>query len=1074
MMKGVFRFLLILSLLLADGSYIQASESAGSHDPDLLLLAARNAVKAGDREKAAERYRRLIRKFPGVAEGHREYGWLLIEAGDYQAGLDHLQQWEAMTSKPGEAQDQLIEVLLLARQFSKAGEVVQSSLQHNPGNARVRWQRGKWHQAQRRWAPAESIFTSLLGTSVDKESRVGLYELALMRGDLKRARSTLNRLRQHFPQDRYLLKHQVLLSGRLGRIAEAYALLASMSDGDLRAVNEAELLSSTGQYFLAEERFRDLLKERPSDYALMMGLGRALVGQQREGEGVKVFTKVLKSYPEDVEVRLALAELLFHQRRWKEGEPVVAKISKGNTGILEGAYLSYRWKTKSHQSVAGFLPETFTRHVRDVNSAHRAQNYLIRFQDWKHVGPLSTPYVNDQKASLPFFANWIHSLHLTDRNQGAQEVLQTLRGRRPDDRELSLAAATLDFSLGQRTEAMHILEKLPSSVEKGRLLMQLGEWERAVENFSQIKSNDPDETPAQVKLAKSLAKLGKSEEVKEIVARLFDDCPQNGWPALVRVLLHPEGSSPVYVNRVGDAMEARGLDDPLRSLDSRVNYVSVLSQQERGEELLSVYKALIRDYPQQPMIQLGLARAMAQYRRRQESHQVIPVVRAYDRYLSMKPYDEAIWVEKARFLGWSSEYERAKQEYGAMLTTFPEEESLRLEERGKREFWRGHDRAAWGFYQKALLQDADNEEILGDLGQIHSSRVRFVDSQSYYRRLLGVNPGHRLGATSLSLAQEFHRPQVTLGIGYVKMDGFDGSVLTKYVPITGEIFAPLSSDLWVGAGYQWVNFDISGPPSSASIGRIMARYSTAPYWHVDGYLAGVTYSGTDHSNINFGAGVSYEWESGVKGRAETRRQDLWQNATTVERNISYHSYSVGTEFSLTEEVDLSAGAGYWDYSDDNWNVNGQFAGSYALLPFPHPLRITYQLDAFGFKRKRAYFSPSFFAKNTLALGWQHFLGFPRRKEHHGETPVRNRFSGSDIYAFLGWPTRPIYHHQTPLNSYALDYAVSLDDESNFYHQVTASFAYAFTRRCHVQVSGMLIRANVVDQDSVNGFLRCHL
>lgn len=177
---------------------------------------------------------------------------------------------------------------------------------------------------------------------------------------------------------------------------------------------------------------------------------------------------------------------------------------------------------------------------------------------------------------------------------------------------------------------------------------------------------------------------------------------------------------------------------------------------------------------------------------------------------------------------------------------------------------------------------------------------------------------------------------------------------------------------------------------------------------------------------------------------------------------------------MTRELELTAGAGYWDYSDNNWNVNGQFSGTYTLLPFPHPLRVTYQLDTFGFEKERAYFSPEFFAKNTLMIGWQHFLGFPGRKEYHGESPMRNRYSGIDIGQYLGWPTRPVYLPRTSLNAYSLDYGFSVDDESNLYHQLSASFAYAITKRCHLHAVGMIIRADVVDQDSINGFVQCHL
>ncbi len=1074
MVRVLFRIILVWAFVCSNPGAAWALDFSNAEEATILLLAARNAVQAGAREKAAIRYQKLIEKFPEVVEGHREYGWLLIQEGNYHAGLKHLRQWGTMISDKIGPRIQLIEALMVARRFSQVRKELRSFLASHPGHEQGRLLQARYHQARRRLSEAQAIYESLLGTSLDRECRIGLFEIALIREDLEQAQKDYHVLLKRFGHDLSLQKHYILLSGRLGRIAEAYVALEKLPNPDIQSITEAELRNVTGQFFAAEALFHDRLKQRPRDYSLLMGLGRAYVGQQDESRAATVFEKVLEWYPEDVEARLILAEMLFHQRQWKKGEPIVTELVEEKPVIFEAEYLTHRWKRRTHHPQINMsLPGNVSK-IDHPAKALGPQNYLRRFEDWNHMQEISSPLIFHPESPHAFLYRWAQAMVVTGQAQKGLRMLQSLRIPTVKDPVLKTIIAKFQAMLGQQTEAERTLGSLPPSLRQGRLLRQLGKVERASKTFSQLVEADPGNTPVHIELAKVLSQRGLEDMASQVLDNLFKQCPEKGWPALVRLLIHPEGSTSEYRTQLQATLEARGLNRSSLPLDSRMNFASLISQHDKDEAVVQLYDELVHQNPKRPMIQLGYARALAQVRGNQGNHHITPVVRAYDQYLQTKPYDETVWVEKARFLGWVSEYEDAKEEYQAIVKRFPQEEDIRFEQIGKREFWRQHYRAAARSFVQSLEATPGNEEALGDLGHIHSSRVRFVDSQSYYRRLLGVNPGHRLAAESLSLAKVFHRPQITLGVGYVKMDGFDGSLLTKYLPVTGEVFAPLSSDLWLGAGYQWVKIDVPGEPSAANIGRFMVRYSTSPVWHVDGYVAGLTYTGTEHSNVNFGAGVSYEWESGVKGRIETGRQDLWQNAATIEKNISYHSYSVGTEYSVAEDWEISAGAGYWDYSDRNWNVNGQIAGRYTLLPFPHPLRVSYQLDAFGFKRERAYFSPSFFAKNTVALGWQHFLGFPRRQVHHGETPVRHRYSGNDIYAFLGWPTRPQYQPQTALNSYALDYAISLDDDSYVYHQVTASFAYALTRRCHVQVSGMLIRASVVDQDAVNGFMQCHL
>ena len=1077
-MRSGIRIVLMLLLLLQGVAVVGAEEASFSDEAEIMLLAARNALKAGHQEKAIQQYRTLVQRYPNVSEGHHELGWLLIQQGAREEGLTHVKR--GMTNDPNNSRSrvQLVEALLFDRRFQEAKQELDLLLEAFPSDVQVKVQLANYYAHRRRFPQAERLFETLRDTSVDKASVMGLVHVAVARGDLESATRYLADLTQRFPDDPYIKKHQVLLWGRQGRIPLAYEGLSQINERSLRALAEAELLNVTGQYFSAETRFAHVLVAHPRDYAAMMGLAYAYMGQRDDARAAAALQSALDQFPEDLEARLALGEVLIHQRRWDAARKVVSEVLQEEPDVLEAMYLNAQVNERSGPSEPTKLASSTHNWWRDVlkspSEAIRAKQQLDRFEDLHGIRATSNPFVRDMPISAAVLSQWTSALIRTGRPDEGVNRLVPLREQQAQDVNLPIALATLYVHQGHDADARIMLEHVPTTFEKGSLYQQMGETVNAAALFSEVVRQDASHTHAQIGAMTSLAMAGQDEDAQHALKRVFEQCPQEGWPALVGLLVYAEGSSHPYQAMLQKELKSRGLDDQANSLDVRLRYFSLLHQLGHHAEVVDHYQAIEREHPQRPELVLGVARSLVQDQKSRAMHQSQPVVETYDRYLVLKPYDVAVWTEKARFLGWQSQFADAEKEYQAILAQYPDEESVQLELKGKQRFWRNHVRLASQRYQEVLSLMPQHEEALSDLGQLHSSRFRFQDSQPYYRRLLAGNPGHQLASESLSLTKEFARPQVTAGIGYVKMDGFDGSLLTKYLPVTAEVFAPFSQDVWAGVGYQWVSFDIPGPPSTANIGRVMARYSPSPFWHVDGYASSLTYSGTNKSNVNFGAGVSYEWPSGLKGRVETGRQDLWQNADTIRRNLSFHTYAVGAEYQVTRKLELTAGAGYWDYSDDNWNVNGQFSGTYTLLPFPHPLRVTYQLDTFSFDEKSVYFSPEFFAKNTVAIGWQHFLGFPGRKEHHGESPMRNRYSGMDIAQYLGWPMRPVYLPKTPLNAYSLDYGFSVDDENNLYHQLSASFAYAMTKRCHLHAVGMIIRANVVDQDSINGFVQCHL
>ncbi len=84
--------ILVFLLLLQGVEVVGAQGSSLSGEAEILLLAARNAQKAGHHGKALQRYRIFVERYPNVSEGHHELGWLLIQQGAREEGLTHLKR----------------------------------------------------------------------------------------------------------------------------------------------------------------------------------------------------------------------------------------------------------------------------------------------------------------------------------------------------------------------------------------------------------------------------------------------------------------------------------------------------------------------------------------------------------------------------------------------------------------------------------------------------------------------------------------------------------------------------------------------------------------------------------------------------------------------------------------------------------------------------------------------------------------------------------------------------------------------------------------------------------------------
>lgn len=415
----------------------------------------------------------------------------------------------------------------------------------------------------------------------------------------------------------------------------------------------------------------------------------------------------------------------------------------------------------------------------------------------------------------------------------------------------------------------------------------------------------------------------------------------------------------------------------------------------------------------------------------------------FDAAATVAPDNLAVRRNTARAYGWALQYERALDEFDAILTQFPDDAATALERNGKEALWLGQLRRAKVAFERLAALEPKSSEPLFDLGQIAARQERPSEAQAWYHRLLAGAPGHRQAELALRLDERLQRPLLALDYAFTNQRGYDGKRSIRYGLGSAEGRVRVSDDLSAQLGYQTAQFHFGRDSLSAHLGTVRVRYSPSGPLRLDGFVTGLHYDNVGRDHVNVGAGLSYETLSGLTLRADFERKDLWENRTTVLDGIVVHRFSTGARGALGRRLEWTIQGDYAHYSDNNDRVGGELLASYRLLWFPKALRLIYRVNAFGFQRERSYFSPSAYATNTVAVEFQRWLGYPTKEDYLAEAPR---------------------------NTYSIYYGISVDSHGIPFNEGRGKFALAVTPQLDVGLSLKVIRSSVYNEWGAQGLI----
>lgn len=129
----------------------------------LLLMGARNAVKAGKHDTAVMRYRKLLERNPSLHDARRELGWVLIAAGKHREAEEQFRT--LVQANPGDTEGWkgLLEASRKSGKQNEALKALERLVELEPRRRDLRMQLALELHNRGRFAEAETHIAVLLG-----------------------------------------------------------------------------------------------------------------------------------------------------------------------------------------------------------------------------------------------------------------------------------------------------------------------------------------------------------------------------------------------------------------------------------------------------------------------------------------------------------------------------------------------------------------------------------------------------------------------------------------------------------------------------------------------------------------------------------------------------------------------------------------------------------------------------------------------------------------------------------------------------------------------------------------------
>jgi|GEM_PF-4870238 len=408
---------------------------------------ARDFTKAGEYERAVQKYLQLLDQQQELDPARWELARLLLLQRDAPGAVAHLERLVSRHPEQTEYLAALSEALVAAENFSRAVDVIRRLLAREPGRLDATGWLVDCLFALGRKDEAVPYLEELHRRYPENN---GITEkLAFLYAELglpAKARPLLRRLIELKPRDPQVLAQAARALEASGRLSEAVAFWKRLLeiDPDNKEAERAvfRFLVREGSGKQALEALQEAVSERPGDPFLLKRLGEVSMGLGHFAEALEYFGKYIKVRPDDREVLGMVLDI--HQALGN---------STASVAVLE----------RLLELHTGMKPEQLKRAAELLETQGRFEQALTAYQ---RLGEsrFDDPRVVAREARLLFILGKTGQaeevLGRAEQHQSLLRALELLHDAEPGNTAVALKLAAILLERGETERCLRLLEQL--------------------------------------------------------------------------------------------------------------------------------------------------------------------------------------------------------------------------------------------------------------------------------------------------------------------------------------------------------------------------------------------------------------------------------------------------------------------------------------------------------------------------------------------------------------------------------------------------------------------------------------
>ena len=1040
---------------------------------EIVLAAARNAVRQRNWDQAVNRFEEFFRRFGEDADVREEYAGVLLQADRVRLALKQFAQAVGLRPDAPRLRVAYGNAAVLAREYPLAILQFQTALELEPKNFVTAVQLARAYLFDGDPARAQALYDRVLGR-LRPEDEDAPTTLAALLVDLDRPAEALAFLKEFLertPHDVDLLAVRVRALERLGdrpRAREALQALQAQAPRELTVRRElAEALYGADAYELAAAVYEQMLQIEPGNVAALVGAGRTQfqLFQPQAGrrflecvrptpenerllrqawaeyhrsvgeyiEAKQIYQDLLRLDVNDHETRLYLADLYERQREDDKAKAEYAKVPPGSglgrrarLGAASVLTLQYRFAEAAEvcKKLLGENPDdaaATAQLVRSLAKGGKSPEAVELARAYLRSHPRNEPGQTSVRLALgrallegrkPQEAVTVYEQLLTRVGGRVPETFYGLARAKEmaGDKDAARQALTASTpGFGEDTRTRLLISDLFGSDAEDLV---------AVEIVAAVVKLDDDNLAALTRLAEVQGRLGRQSgdihAAVQTAQAVLERSPTNvrGRLALARAL-------PVARDYAGAVAEYDRLHtaDPELFVPQREKARVLYSANDFGGGAAAFLRLQTPDPDEQLRIALiGLAEQDPRI------HVLIGTCLAAPAPARLLKAEVSKVVGALHDPELSAALERVLLDHEARAT---EATLARLEGRIKDNSWKPY--AVIPVARTLLDIEPANTAVTFDLNQAHGSLKQTHLALDAANRDLAIDPREREAAIAQQRAGLELNPSLQLGLDFFQQRGRDGLAQierTYYRAFTRLPFG--DENEFIGLGYARANFrptDDRALQGNILTVRAQAKYPETLLFHAQVNLE--TYEDRIQDRPTFDIGARYDCTEQLTLRASGFLENVLENGEALRQDTYRGGVRLGADYRYSRRWLFSGTYTYSRYSDNN-DANELFVLAEHTLCFPPTqLKLVLTGDFFGYREPTVfptadprnlfgaihpYFAPDFFAFYEGRIEYTQWLS-------------RDYF----VYSNQCW--------------YSLQYALGFDDRLATYNSVRGQFNF---------------------------------